>query len=80
MHLRGAVTHVGATSDTFGQLPTGFRPSETYDFLPAASTNGSNDPQTVLLVIQNTGEVTAEAGTGATLSFVSLAGVTFPTT
>lgn len=80
VHLRGAVRGTTSTSGSFTQLPAGFVPAEPNVFVTAASTNGSKGPQPVVLDIQHTGFITAEDSPGGSLDFVSLAGVSFPTT
>jgi hypothetical protein len=77
VHLSGALDGQGRTSTRFATLPAGFRPNAQYVWVRAASTNGASDPQLVDLYIPNTGEMYAEAGTGANMKFVSLEGVTF---
>jgi hypothetical protein len=77
VHLSGALDGSGRSNIRFATLPAGYRPHTQYVWVRAAATNGASDPQLVDLYIPNTGEIYAEAGTGANMRFVSLEGVTF---
>ncbi|HEX3706796.1 MAG TPA: hypothetical protein VHV76_09215 [Mycobacteriales bacterium] len=77
VHLRGAIAHASATSVLFASLPDGFRPAEAHDWLNVASTNDDSTPVPVALDVESSGDILVEAGVGASLAFVSLAGVEF---
>jgi hypothetical protein len=79
VHLRGAINGASSTAPSFTQLPAGFAPREPNAFVAAGSTNGPSGPQAVVLDIQHTGFITAQAGPSGSLIFVSLAGVSFAT-
>jgi hypothetical protein len=77
VHLRGGLSGASKTSGVIASLPSGFRPAAGNTWLPVASTNGSSDPQTADIDVTSAGNITAYAGSGATLKFVSLDGVEF---
>ena len=77
VHLRGALSGSGQTSNQFATLPTGFRPSVKRQWVPVASSNAASDPQLVVLDVGSDGTLLIYNGPGANDAFVSLDGVTF---
>ena len=80
VHLRGVASapNTGSGGTVIAVLPSGFRPPRL-EWIAVANTTGSNDPQTGAVVIEENGNIVWEQANGANGTFVSLAGVTFPT-